>query len=139
IFNGALSAGESYQVDTITFPHNVVPEVGGLAFTAEGELVVALRRFGILMAKPDKDPTKFPWRSFSDDILHNTCGLEVISKSEMIISTMDDLVRVKDTDGDGIADSYQAICSDWGISGNYHETNTLVPDGPNAANGWWLA
>jgi glucose/arabinose dehydrogenase len=135
----ALTASDSYLVDTITFPHHIAPEVGGLGFTSDGELVVALRRYGILMAKPETDPTKFAWRSFSDDILHNTCGLQVISKSEMIISTMDDLVRVKDTDGDGIADSYQVICDDWGMSGNYHETNTFAPDGPNATNGWWLA
>ncbi len=113
--------------------------MGGLGFTPEGELAVAMRRYGILIAKPQADPTKFAWRSFSDDILHNTCGLQVVSKGEMIISTMDDLVRVKDTDNDGIADSYQVICDDWGITGNYHETNMLAPDGPNAKNGWWLA
>jgi glucose/arabinose dehydrogenase len=135
----ALTAGEAYKVDTITFPHHIVPEVGGLGFTPDGELVVAMRRYGILVAKPEQDPTKFAWRSFSDDLLHNTCGLQVISKSEMIISTMDDVVRVKDTDNDGIADSYQSICADWGMTGNYHETNTLAPDGPNAKNGWWLA
>ena len=134
-----LPAGESYKVDTINFPHHIAPEVGGLGFTPEGELVVAMRRYGILIAKPEADPTKFAWRSFSDDILHNTCGLQVISKGEMIISTMDDLMRVKDTDNDGIADSYQVICDDWGITGNYHETNMLAPDGPNAKNGWWLA
>jgi glucose/arabinose dehydrogenase len=134
-----LTASESYLVDTITFPHHVAPEVGGLGFTPDGELVVALRRYGILMAKPETDPTKFAWRSFSDDILHNTCGLQVISQSEMIISTMDDLMRVTDTNRDGIADSYQVISDDWGISGNYHETNTFAPDGPKAAKGWWLA
>ena len=79
--------------------------------------------------------TKFAWRSFSDDILHNTCGLHVVAKGEMIISTMDDLVRVKDTDNDGIADSYQVISDDWGITGNYHETNMLAPDGAGAKNG----
>ena len=135
----ALTAGEAYRVDIITFPHHIAPEVGGLGFTPDGELVVAMRRYGILVAKPEQDPTKFAWRSFSDDLLHNTCGLQVISKSEMIVSTMDDVVRVKDTDNDGIADSYQSICSDWGMTGNYHETNTLAPDGPNAKNGWWLA
>jgi hypothetical protein len=135
----ALCAGEAYRVETITFPHHIAPEVGGLGFTPDGEIVVAMRRHGILIARPESDPTKFAWRSFSDDILHNTCGLQVISKGEMIISTMDDLVRVKDTDNDGIADSYQVICDDWGITGNYHETNMLAPDGPNAANGWWLA
>jgi hypothetical protein len=126
----------SYTVETIAFPPTVVPEVGGLGFTSEGELVVAMRRFGILMAKPASDPKGFPWRSFSDDLLHNTCGLQVVSKSEMIISTMEELTRVTDTDGDGIADRYQTICDAWGMSGNYHETNTIAPDGKG---GWWMA
>jgi hypothetical protein len=133
---GPATAGESYHVDTIAFPPTIVPEVGGLGFTSEGEIVVAMRRFGILMAKPTADPATFPWRSFSDDLLHNICGLQVVSKSEMIVSTMEELTRITDTDGDGIADSYQTICDAWGMSGNYHETNTITPDGKG---GWWMA
>lgn len=135
----ALPAADSYRVEDIAFPPTVVPEVGGLGFTPEGELVVALRRYGILVAKPGTDPAAFAWQTFSPDILHNTCGLQVLSRREMIISTMDDLVRVRDTDGDGVADSYETICDDWGMSGNYHETNTIAPDGAQGERGWWLA
>ncbi|MBA3936125.1 MAG: hypothetical protein H0X38_01560 [Planctomycetes bacterium] len=131
-----LGAEESYHVETISFPPTVVPEIGGLGFTSEGELVVAMRRFGILMAKPTADPAAFPWRAFSSDLLHNICGLQVVSKRELIVSSMDELTRITDGDGDGIADSYQTICSAWGMSGNYHETNTIAPDG---SGGWWMA
>ena len=127
---------QSYKVETIDFPHYVAPEVGGLGFTSEGEIVVALRRYGILMAKPVDDPKKFQWRVFAEDILHNMCGLQVISKDEMIVSQMAELTRVKDTDGDGIADLYETISDKWGVSGNYHETNTIIPDGKG---GWYIA
>lgn len=130
-----LFAG-SYQIEAIEVPHYVMPEVGGLGFTPDGELVVALRRHGILMAQPSADPTAFPWRSFSTDSLHNPCGIQVISKSEVIVSQMPELTRITDTDGDGIADNYENIASPWGVSGNYHETNALVPDGQG---GWYVA
>ena len=87
---------ESYKVETIEFPHYIAPEVGGLGFTPEGELVVAFRRSGVLMAIPNKDPKKYPWRVFSEDSLHNSCGLHVISKNEIIISQMAELTRLKD-------------------------------------------
>ena len=80
------------------------------------------------MAKPAEDPKKFQWRVFAEDILHNSCGIEVISKDEIIVSQMPELTRIKDTDGDGIADLYETISDKWGMSGNYHETNTIVPD-----------
>jgi hypothetical protein len=135
IFISAVAA-ESYKVETIEFPPFVAPEVGGLGFTPEGELVVAFRRSGVVMAIPNQDPKKFPWRVFAEDSLHNSCGIHVVSKDEVIISQMAELTRVKDTDGDGIADLYQTISDKWGISGNYHETNTIIPDGKG---GWYIA
>jgi glucose/arabinose dehydrogenase len=132
----SVAFAESYKVEMIDFPHYVAPEVGGLSFTPEGEIVVALRRHGVLMAKPTDDPKKFQWRVFADDILHNSCGLQVISKDEIIVSQMPELTRIKDTDGDGIADLYETISDKWGMSGNYHETNTITPDNKG---GWYIA
>ncbi|MDQ8183218.1 hypothetical protein [Pelagicoccus sp. SDUM812005] len=130
-----LSAG-SYEIEAIEVPPYVVPEVGGLGFTPDGELVVALRRHGILMAKPSENPSAFPWRAFSTDSLHNSCGIQVISRNEVIVSQMAELTRVLDTDHDGIADRYENIAAPWGVSGNYHETNTLVPD---EQGGWYVS
>lgn len=127
---------ESYKVETIEFPPYVAPEVGGIDFTPEGEIVVALRRHGVLMAQPNEDPTAFPWRVFSEDILHNACGLHVVSKDEVILSQMAELTRLKDTDGDGIADHYENLSDQWGVSGNYHETNTIAP---HPEGGWYVA
>jgi len=127
---------ESYRVESISFPHWVAPEVGDVDFTPDGEIVVALRRHGVLMATPTADPTAFNWRAFSTDSLHNSCGLQVISRSEILISQMAELTRLTDTDGDGIADLYENVADDWGVSGNYHETNALTPDGDG---GWYLA
>ncbi|MEM9158410.1 MAG: hypothetical protein AAGB46_05115 [Verrucomicrobiota bacterium] len=138
VFAAAIPAviAQSYRVETIDFPPHVAPEVGGLDFTPEGEIVVALRRHGVLMAMPSEDPSAFPWHVFAEDILHNSCGLQAISKNEIIVSQMAELTRIKDEDGDGIADLYETISDQWGVSGNYHETNTIVP---HPDGGWYIA
>lgn len=127
-----------YKVESIRLPKGVAPEVGGLAFNAAGEIVVILRRHGILIGRPHKEPGKFTWRQFANSSLHNPMGVLLIGPGEMLVPTMQELTRIKDTDGDGTADLYETVCADgWGVSGNYHETNGgPVPDGKGA---WFIA
>ncbi|GAB5560777.1 MAG: hypothetical protein SynsKO_24240 [Synoicihabitans sp.] len=127
---------ESYRVEAINLPSHVAPEVGDLDFTSEGELVVALRRDGIMMAFPTQAPDGFAWRHFATDSLHNPTGLDVISGSEVLVSQMQELTRITDTDGDGVADLFENVADDWGVTGNYHETIALTRDG---GDGWYLA
>lgn len=122
------SEDASYLIESIAFPPGVPPEVGALGFTPSGDLVVALRRSDVIIASPEKNPSKFSWRRFATG-LHNACGMDILSDDEIIISQMPELTRVRDTDGDGAADAYEKIASSWGMTGNYHETNHLVPDG----------
>ena len=143
IINGllilALATGlnaESYRVEAINMPGDVAPEVGDLDFTPEGELVVSLRRHGILMAKPNANPAAFDWRVFAADSLHNPTGLDVVSGSEVLVSQMQELTRITDTDGDGVADLYENVADDWGVTGNYHESIAITRDG---GDGWYLA
>lgn len=125
---GRLSREDSYTIETVAFSPEVPPEVGALGFNEAGELVVALRRSDVLIAKPTADPGAFQWHRFARG-LHNACGMHVVSRRELVISQMAELTRIVDTDGDGVADRYENLCSDWGLSGNYHETAHLTPDG----------
>lgn len=135
---GSVSAlfAESYRVEAINMPGNIAPEVGDLDFTPEGELVVSLRRHGILMANPTTDPAAFHWRVFAADSLHNPTGLDVISGREVLVSQMQELTRITDTDGDGVADLFENVADDWGVTGNYHESIAITRDG---GDGWYLA
>jgi len=128
-------ADDGYRLETIPFPDGVPAEVGALGFNDSGELVVALRRSDVLIAKPTADPEKFEWRLFASG-LHNACGMHVVSDREIIISQMPELTRIVDTDGDGTADLYETLNASWGMSGNYHETNHLTPDGEG---GYYIA
>ena len=128
---------EYYEVQEVLLPVGVSPEIGGLAFNSKGELVVLTRRSGILIGKPNADPAKFEWRTFSDHSMHNPMGLLLESDSQMLIPQMAELTRVRDSDGDGAADEYEAVSTAWGVSGNYHETNAgPVPDGKG---NWFIA
>lgn len=129
------SITDYYNIEKITLPPNVPPEVGAVKFDSEGTLYVALRRGDILMATPTTDPTKFDWKLFASGF-HNPCGMEIIAPRHLIISQMAELTEVKDTDGDGQAETYNTLTTAWGVSGNYHETNELCPDG---TGGYYIA
>ena len=131
----AVKFEDCYRVETIALPKGIPPEVGAVQFDSEGTLYVALRRGDILMAKPTADPKKFDWKLFASGF-HNACGLEVIAPRHIVVSQMAELTEVKDTDGDGLADSYQSMTAIWGVSGNYHETNEICPDGKG---GYYIA
>ncbi len=42
---------------------------------------------------------------------------------------MAELTEVIDTDNDGVADTYNALSTGFGLSGNYHETMDICSDG----------
>ncbi len=126
-----------YEVEDIVLPPHVAPEVGGLAFNSKGELIVLLRRHGIIIGKPSADPEKFEWRQFTDMSLHNPMGILIESENSFLVPQMAELTRISDTDGDGVADLFETVSNEFGLSGNYHETTGgPVPDGQG---NWFLA
>ncbi len=142
----AQDAGESqegkksvsaYKIETIELPPGVGHGIGGLAFTKGGELVVVSRRTGVVMGKPSDDVKAFEWRTFSDAQMHNALGVLVEKNGTLLIPQIPELTRLRDTDGDGRADVSEAVCTAWGVSGNYHETNSgPIPDGKG---NWFIA
>lgn len=125
-----------YTVEEIQMPESVAPEVGGLGFTPSGKLVVVTRRSGVWMAKPDGKPDRFAWSCFSDHSLHNANGVYVVSDSELLVSQMPEVTRLRDGNGDGVADEYGCF-TPLNLSGAYHEvTAGPVSDGKG---GYYLA
>jgi hypothetical protein len=117
-------------------PKGIAPEIGGLGFTPSGKLVVVTRRSGVLTTQPKANPGEMQWTRFSDQSLHNSNGLFVVSDREILVSQMPELTRIIDHDGDGVADEYRTEAS-FNLSGAYHEvTAGPVPDG---ADGFFIA
>jgi glucose/arabinose dehydrogenase len=124
----AADFDDCYKVEDIKLPEGVPPEVGGIDFASDGTLYVVLRRGDVIRAKPTGDAKSFQWEVFASGF-HNGCGIDVVTPSKIRITQMAEMTEVEDTDKDGKADRYTRFAAGWGLSGNYHETNTLAEDG----------
>ncbi|CAF0740892.1 unnamed protein product [Adineta ricciae] len=67
-------------------------------------------------------PRTREWKLFAEGF-HDPLGMLVISNSEVLVMHRPELTRLKDTDGDGVADVYEKVTDAFGLSGNYHEFN----------------
>jgi len=111
-------AGSAYSVQNIQMPQGLMAETGGLAFLPDGRLAACFIRGEVMLYTPE---TK-EWKVFASG-LHEPLGILAVNKSEFIVMQRPELTRIKDTDGDGVADLYETLTDDFGISGNYHEFN----------------
>lgn len=121
-------AANPYLVEDIALPTNSPPEVGGIDFAPDGTFFVVLRRGDVFRASPKTDASAWDWELFATGF-HNGCGIDALSQSKVRVTQMAEFTEATDTDDDGTADQYRAFASGWGLSGNYHETNTLTEDG----------
>jgi hypothetical protein len=123
------AVGSAYAVEEIPVPKGIAPEIGGLGFTPAGKLVVVTRRSGVLFATLAAETSRFEWKVFCDQSLHNANGVFVVSDKEILVSQMPELTLIRDGDGDGVADEYQTVAP-FNLSGAYHEvTAGPVSDG----------
>ncbi len=121
-----------YTVEDIATPPGLSAEVGGLAFRPDGLLVACFHRGEVYTYNPE---TK-EWKLFAQG-LHDPLGLIAPTNDEVIVMQRPELTRLRDTDADGVADSYETISDGFGMTGNYHE----FAFGPLAApdGGWFVA
>ena len=115
---GQHAHDESYTVETIEIPAGLMAQTGGIDFLPDGRLIACFMRGEVMTY----DHAKKEWKLFAQG-LHYPLGILAISNSEVLVMQIPNLVRIKDTDGDGQADLYENETSDFGISGNYHEFN----------------
>ena len=114
-----------YVVEDLPIPTELVPEIGGIDFAQDGSLWVVSRRG--MVWKVDVDTLK--WSLFAEGLHECTGVLAGADPHEVIIADRPSITRVVDTDHDGVADFYEVITEDFGVSGNYHEyTFTPVRD-----------
>lgn len=105
-----------YRVETLRLPQQMIGEVSGVAFTPKGSLAVATRRGEVwLRLNPGGQ-----WRRFASG-LYEAFGLVANDESDLVVIQRPEITRVRDTDGDGVADVYETLADDWGITGSYHE------------------
>lgn len=123
LMTAAAGAGESeyYRVVTLPLPDDVAFEVSGLARLADGRLAAAIRRgeVWVIDGVHDDPPANVRYRRFASG-LHEPLGL-AYHDGALYLAQRTELTRLRDRDGDGVADEYLTVASGWGVSGNYHE------------------
>ncbi len=95
-------------------------EVGGMDWTPDGRLAVAVRKGevwlldGVLQATPHNVRAKL----FASG-LHEPLGL-LREGDGFLVAQRTEVTRLRDVDGDGVADEYLSACRGWNTSGAYH-------------------
>lgn len=112
---------EFYVIESIPTPEGVVLEGGGIEMMEDGRIAVSSRRGDIYMFQNplQKDPAKITNKLFMDG-LHEVLGLA--EKDGWLYATQrGEVSRLKDEDGDGLADIVETVSDEWEIDGDYHE------------------
>lgn len=112
----SLVRAEPYRLEEITLPADMSPEISAVEFSPTGRLVVANRHGEVWTC----DPTKRDWKRFGYG-LHEPMGLFVASDNEIYVAQRPELTRLRDVTNDGVADRYETVNADWGITDNWHE------------------
>lgn len=108
----------SYRVETIQMPDGLTAQTGGVDFLPDGRLVACFMRGEVMTY----DITQKKWEVFAKG-LQSPLGIRAVNNNEVLVMQLPELTRIRDTNGDGIADVYEKAADDFGISGNYHEFN----------------
>jgi mono/diheme cytochrome c family protein len=115
-FTGSIAANEAYRLETITLPAAMSPEISAVEFSPTGRLVVANRHGEVWSC----DPAKLDWRRYAYG-LHEPMGIFVAADNDIYVAQRPELTRVRDANGDGVAEHYEAVNAEWGITDNWHE------------------
>ena len=95
-------------------------EVSGMDWTADGKLALTIRKGevwlldGVLAPKPDR----VTYQLFASG-LHEPLGLLRDGK-DLLVTQRTETTRLRDTNGDGVADEYLTAGAGWNVSGSYH-------------------
>ncbi len=105
-----------YEIVRIPGPEGLDNQIGGLASNADGQLIACLHRGEVVIYDDDSNQ----WRVFASG-LHEPLGVFVEKEGTLLVIQRSELTRLHDRDSDGVADYYEVVCNDWGMTGNYHE------------------
>ncbi len=111
---------ESFYPPKDNFGREQLFEALGIALADDGTIVVATRTAGIWRLVKDKSG-KSEWQLFAEGTF-DSLGVVVEDKKGLTVvaGQKAELTRISDTNGDGIADSYETLFDAHSYHGNYH-------------------
>jgi glucose/arabinose dehydrogenase len=108
-----------YAIESFPLPPEVALKVTGLAWLPNGDLAVCTWPGEVWIVEQAQGPaTGVRYRRFARG-LNEPLGLVVVS-GDLVVAQKPELTRLRDTDGDGVADRYECLNDDWDFTGNYH-------------------
>jgi hypothetical protein len=95
-------------------------EVSGMDWMPDGRLAVATRKGDVWMVEGALAgvPEKVVFKLFASG-LHEPLGV-LFDGDGLLVSQRTEVTRLRDTDGDGVADEYLCAGYGWNVSGSYH-------------------
>lgn len=109
-----------YTITTFDTPRETRLEVSSMELLPGGMLALGTRRGEVwTVSGADGDLAKVQYQRFAGG-QHEIMGL-AWKDGSLYITNRYEVVRLKDEDGDGRADTFATVTDDWGVSGDYHE------------------
>ncbi|MCA9074942.1 MAG: hypothetical protein KDA93_07915 [Planctomycetaceae bacterium] len=117
----ASAATESRSKNWKPAPDGLALEISGMDFLDDGRLAVAIRKgdVWILDGVYDDPPSNVTYNKFAT-ALHEPLGLLQLD-GDLYTTQRSELTRLRDLDGDDVADEYLTVAKGWGVTGHYHE------------------
>jgi glucose/arabinose dehydrogenase len=107
---------DAFVIESIAMPPGIDPQIGGIDALPNGKLAICCHRGEVMLF----DPSNNQWSQFAEG-LHEPLGVLAESDDSLLVMQRSELTRLRDTDGDGQADSYETVYDGFGLTGNYHE------------------
>lgn len=108
-----------YQIVEIPIPKDVHLEAGSFADLPDGRIAIGTRRGDIwLLTGADEKHPQPKFERFAAG-LDEVLGLDY-RNGAFYVTQQTEVSRIRDTDGDGRADSFETLSDKWGFN-NYHE------------------
>ncbi|MFK7849756.1 MAG: ThuA domain-containing protein [Akkermansiaceae bacterium] len=100
----------NYKVDKISVPDGVVIEAGGVCHWPDGTLVVATRRGEVWTIRDGQ------WNRFATGLM-GPMGIWSDKIGEVYVTQWPELTRIRDINGDLVADRYETVTAKWRMPG----------------------
>lgn len=120
-FDIYTASSPSSSRDTTWKPGDgVTLEVSGMTWLGPDRIGVAVRKGEVWFIDGvlGDDPAKITYHRFASG-LHEPLGLLQDGDGYLVVQRTE-MTRLRDTDGDGVADEYLTAARGWNVSGNYH-------------------
>jgi glucose/arabinose dehydrogenase len=106
---------DGYTAAAIPIPDALEPKLDAMAILPDDRIAVGFHEAGQIYLTDGAE-----WRLFAEG-LHEPFGLQAPASDELVVMQRPELTRLRDTNGDGMAEEYETISEEFGLAGNYDE------------------